>query len=102
MSPADPTQAPLPDDEPFDPDDDLDADPMRALLKRAAPALTPLPEKRMLAQVQRKLRARSNGKFYGDGWSTAQGRISYALIAMTMLVLVALAYLALGPTGMSR
>ena len=56
----------------------------------------------MLAAVQRKLRVRSKGKFYGDGWSTTQEKISYALVATIMLVVIAIAYFALGPTGVSR
>ena len=79
---------------------------MRALLKRslAAPeeALPePAKDAQLLASVQRKLRKRSRGKFYGDGWSTAQTRLNYALIAMVMLVTIVAVYLALGPTGFS-
>lgn len=55
----------------------------------------------LLASVQRKLRKRSKGKFYGDGWSTTQSRLNYALVAGVMLVTIALVYLALGPTGFS-
>jgi hypothetical protein len=78
-----------------------------------APALSALlkkslaqPEERaddakLLAAVQQKLRKRSKGKFYGDGWSTTQTRINYALIAGVMLVVIAAVYLAMGPTGFS-
>ena len=55
----------------------------------------------LLAAVQRKLRKRSKGKFYGDGWSTTQSRLNYALIASVMLVTIVAVYLALGPTGFS-
>lgn len=58
-------------------------------------------DKQLLAAVQRKLRKRSKGKFYGDGWSTSQSRINYALIAAVMLVTIVAVYLALGPTGIS-
>lgn len=70
-------------------------DAMRALLKRSLG--DPGPEKSVLHDVQRKLRKRSKGKFYGDGWSTGQERVSYALIAGLMLLVVAIAYFALGP-----
>lgn len=55
----------------------------------------------LLVSVQRKLRKRSKGKFYGDGWSTSQSRLNYALIAAVMLVTIVAVYLALGPTGFS-
>jgi hypothetical protein len=87
-------------DEELPPDADLDADPMRNLLKRSV--ATEKSDKPMLAEVQRKLRVRSKGKFYGDGWSTTQEKISYALVATIMLVVIAIAYFALGPTGVSK
>jgi hypothetical protein len=81
---------------------------MRALLKRSLAAREreealpePAKEAQLLASVQKKLRKRSRGKFYGDGWSTAQTRLSYTLIALVMLVTVVAVYLALGPTGFS-
>lgn len=55
----------------------------------------------MLPSVQRKLRVRSKGKFYADGWSTSQSKMNYALVAVIMLVVIAACYLALGPTGFS-
>ena len=82
--------------------DEQEDDAMRLLLKRAmAPESTPPPDKPMLTEVQRKLRVRSKGKFYGDGWSTTPVTINYGLIAVLMLLVVALAYFALGPVGMS-
>src|SRR5450432_4326061 len=81
---------------------DLDADPMRALLKRSMNTPDVAPEKPLLKEVQRKLRVRSKGKFYGDRWSTTPQKISYALIATVMLVVIVIAYFALGPTGISR
>ena len=103
MSETDEQKPPIEDEE-LPPGVDLDADPMRDLLKRAmaAPAAAPGPEKPILGEVQRKLRVRSKGKFYGDGWSTTQERVSYALVATVMLVVIAIAYFALGPTGISR
>lgn len=58
-------------------------------------------DKKLLEGVQRKLRKRSKGKFYGDGWSTSHSRLNYALIAAVMLVTIVAVYLALGPTGIS-
>ncbi|MDB4943555.1 MAG: hypothetical protein JWP97_3089 [Labilithrix sp.] len=55
----------------------------------------------LLASVQKKLRQRSKGKFYADGWSTSQSRVNYALVAGVMLVVIVAVYLALGPMGIS-
>ena len=79
---------------------------LSALLKRSlvtTEEVLPAPEKdaRLLASVQQKLRKRSKGKFYGDGWSTTQSRLNYGLIAAVMLVTIVAVYLALGPTGFS-
>jgi hypothetical protein len=81
------------------PDDDA----MRALLKRSIEAGAPAPPSSpdLLRGVQRKIRQRSRGKFFADGWSTSQSRVSYALVAAIMLVIIAVAYFALGPIGIS-
>jgi hypothetical protein len=71
-------------------------DPMRALLKRSmARDMENAPH--LLAGVQRRIRTRSRGKFFADGWSTTQARVSYALVGLVTLLLIVLAYLALGP-----
>lgn len=78
---------------------------LSALLKRSfdvqEPA-APLDDRKLLTGVQRRLRQRSRGKFYADGWSTTHSRINYALVALVMLVTIAVVYFALGPTGISR
>jgi hypothetical protein len=51
----------------------------------------------LLAGVQRRIRRRSRGKFFADGWSTGQVRIGYVLVALVTLLLVLVAYYALGP-----
>jgi hypothetical protein len=51
----------------------------------------------LLQGVQRRIRRRSRGKFFADGWSTGQARIGYVLVALVTLLLVAMAYFALGP-----
>jgi hypothetical protein len=83
---------------------DLDEnDPMSALLKRSLDSTekaTPPPQD-LLRGVQKRIRVRSRGKFYADGWSTSTSRVSYMLIAALMLLAVALAYFALGPMGVS-
>jgi hypothetical protein len=76
-------------------------DAMASLLKRSMPEPVAAEEPSILPQVQKKLRQRSRGKFYGDGWSTANSKVNYALVAVLMLVVVVACYLALGPVGMS-
>ena len=106
-------------DETKQPDDEAAVDEVElpafsALLKRSlqvsssdAPA-SEAPEKDdverdrlLLASLQKKLRQRSKGKFYADGWSTSQSRVNYALVAGVMLVVIVAVYLALGPMGIS-
>lgn len=53
---------------------------------------------RLLPGIQRKLRARSRGKFYGDGWSTARApRSTYLVTSLVMLALVAIVFMTLIP-----
>jgi hypothetical protein len=75
-------------------DDDPEDQAVRALLKRSL-ARDAQDAPNLLPGVQRRLRKRSRGKFFADGWSTANTRTSYALIGLSTLLLVALAYLAL-------
>lgn len=87
---------------------------LSALLKRSLsqPEPAPLPDaaaakepseqdRALLLAVQKKLRQRSKGKFYADGWSTSQSRVNYALVAGVMLVVIVAVYLAMGPMGIS-
>jgi len=81
--------------------DSKDEAALRALLKRSTPAPgAPTPD--LLKAVQRKIRRRSKGKFFADGWSTGAGGMSYMLVALAMLLVIAVAYFALGPVGVSR
>ncbi len=85
--------------QPHDSDPDPAAtDAVRSLVKRAlsdeaiggaAPDL--------LRGVQRRIRKRSRGKFFADGWSTSQSRLGYVLVALMTLLLVAVAYFVLSP-----
>lgn len=76
---------------------------VRALLQRSlASAEVDEPDAALLAGVQRRLRKRSRGKFYGDGWSTAHPRISYAVVAALMLLTIVAVWLVLGPTALPR
>ena len=87
-------------DEQFEPppDEQTDDEEVSALVRRAlsAEAITrDVPD--LLAGVQRRIRKRSRGKFFADGWSTGQARVGYVLAALLTLLLVLLAYYVLGP-----
>ena len=109
--PAEPGEAKAPD-APDAPEvvEEVEVPALSALLKRslrsaepdaAEPAKDVEKNRLLLASVQRKLRQRSKGKFYADGWSTSQSRVNYALVAGVMLVVIVAVYLALGPMGIS-
>ncbi len=72
---------------------------VRDLLRRAmsAGAMSSGEAPDLLAGVQKRIRKRSRGKFFADGWSTGQARMGYVLVALVTLLLVAVAYYALGP-----
>ncbi|MDP9151932.1 MAG: hypothetical protein M3O36_18575 [Myxococcota bacterium] len=87
--------------EPPEPADDDETRAIRDIVKRALSAerarrVTP----DILRGVQRRLRKRSRGRFFADGWSTVPTRVGYVLVALVTLLLVAVAYYALGPTGL--
>jgi hypothetical protein len=84
--------------------DSHDDDAMRALLKRSLDVKAPaaVPPRELLRGVQRRIRTRSRGRFFADGWSTSSSRVNYALVAVIMLIIVGIAYFALGPLGVSK
>ena len=78
----------------------LDEVDVRELLRSALapPRGAVAPE--LLRGVQRKIRKRSRGKFYGDGWSTARSpRSTYLITSLLMLLLMAVVYFTLIPWG---
>ncbi|GEM_PF-966135 len=97
-SPADQPDGPVSDAAPSSSAvvvDDVDLrDALRGALRPPAGAVAP----NLLKGVQRKLRVRSRGKFYGDGWSTAESpKTTYLITAIIMLVLIAVLFFALVP-----
>jgi hypothetical protein len=54
----------------------------------------------LVEAVQKTLRERSGGKFYGDGWSTTPKTRAYLFVALAMLVTVTLVYVLLGPVAL--
>ena len=83
-------------------EDEKEDNAMRDLLRRSLLPAAPSPEKPVLREVQRKIRQRSKGKFFSDGWSTAGSKVNYALVAVVMLLIVAIAYFALGPMSFTK
>ena len=86
-----------------DPGHDLDGtepseadDSMRSLLRGALREAAPAPN--VLAGVQRKIRERSKGKFYADGWSTAKAPLNtYLVTSLLMLAVLIVSYALLSP-----
>lgn len=80
--------------------DGLDEVDVRDLLRSA---LRPPPGSvapSLVRGVQKKLRTRSRGKFYGDGWSTARSpRGTYLVTTILMLVLLVFVFFVLIPWG---
>jgi hypothetical protein len=70
---------------------------VRSLLKRGG--VSPAPgEVDLLGGVQRKIRQRSRGRFYADGWSTGRAAVStYIVTALLMLGILLVAYFVLMP-----
>jgi hypothetical protein len=77
--------------------DSIESKKLSGLLKQAMGEPLTHDPRPLLQGVQRKLRQRSRGKFYGDGWSTSNTRINYILVAVIMLLILGVAYFALGP-----
>jgi len=77
-------------------------DPMAALLKRSLTEPASASSPSILRGVQRRIRKRSRGRFFADGWSTREGRVNHLLIAAAMLLILVVAYFALGPVGVGQ
>ena len=95
---APPTSSPERPDDDLPPEQMLDEVDVRDLLRGA---LRPPPGSvapSLLRGVQRRIRTRSRGKFYGDGWSTSRTpRSTYMMTSLIMLALLALMFLVLIP-----
>jgi hypothetical protein len=71
-------------------------DSLRSLLKGALREDVPAPN--VLAGVQKKIRERSRGKFYADGWSTARSPLNtYLITSLLMLAVLGVSYALLSP-----
>ena len=65
-----------------------DDDRLRSLVRGAMRDDTEAPD--VLAGFQKKVRERSGGKFYADGWSTSRNPPEYTYLITGILILVAL------------
>jgi len=91
-------EEPPPEDMPDDASG-LDEVDVRDLLRGALQA-PPAAPSNLLVGVQKRLRTRSRGKFYADGWSTTRSpRSLYLTTSVLMLVLIAFVFLVLIPWG---
>lgn len=78
----------------------LDDDEVRSLLRQAMSVDRTKKPPSVLPGVQKKLRQRSRGKFYADGWSTGRSpRSTYFVTSLVMLVVLIAMYFALIPGG---
>ena len=70
---------------------------LRSMLRGALREEGPPPN--VLAGVQKKIRERSRGKFYADGWSTAKHPPlnTYLITSLLMLAVLGLSYALLSP-----
>ena len=82
---------------------ELDEVDVRDLLRAALSPPPPKAAKKeddaiLLKGVQKRIRLRSKGKFYSDGWSTSRSpRSTYLVTSIFMLVLIAFVFLVLIP-----
>ena len=72
-----------------------DDEAVRTLLQRSLRKRLYSPN--LLAGIQHRIRQRSRGKFFANGWSVRQGGVGHVWIGLATLLLVAVAYCVLGP-----
>ena len=76
--------------------DESDQETVRSILRRAKIRRTP--EVDLLPGVQRRIRERSRGRFYADGWSRRGSATStYVVTSLLMLFILVLVYFVLVP-----
>lgn len=71
-------------------------DSLKSMLRGALREQEPPP--RVLPGVQKRIRERSGGKFYADGWSTAREPLNtYLITSLVMLAVLGICYALLAP-----
>jgi len=80
---------------------DIDAVDVRDLLRDALREPKRSASKKITAGVQKRIRQRSGGRFFADGWSTSrEPRALYLATSLLMLLVVVLAWFLLTPLGL--
>ena len=83
-------------EDPKPPSHDAVEEKVRSILHRAKIRRTP--EIDLLPGVQRRIRERSRGRFYADGWSRrATATSTYIVTSLLMLIILVLVYFVLVP-----
>jgi len=81
-----------------EPEPELDEVDIKDLLRAAMEDPPASQQPALLDGVQRKLRKRSRGRFYGDGWSiTPEPRGTYLVTSVIMLIVIGIVFLVLVP-----
>ncbi len=77
----------------------MDDQELKLLMRRALGEADEHSSVDVLSGVQQRLRERSEGKFYGDGWSTSRHPpfATYFITSLMMLAIVAIIYAILTP-----
>lgn len=77
----------------------LDDEALQRLMREAFRGRTDAPKVDVLGGVQQRLRERSQGKFYGDAWSTERKPpfATYFITSLMMLAIVVIIYAILTP-----
>ena len=79
--------------------DDVD---IKDLLRKALDPPAKTPQADILSGVQKRIRERSRGRFYADGWSTTLApRATFLVTSVIMLVVAVLVWYLLGPVDLS-
>jgi hypothetical protein len=95
------TRSPV-DDDGGQVDLELDDVDIKDLLRKALDPPAKAPKTDILSGVQRRIRERSRGRFYADGWSTTLApRATFLVTSVIMLGVAVLVWLLLGPVDLS-
>jgi hypothetical protein len=86
-----------PPPEPQTDSEESEQESVRSILRRAK--IRHPPEVDLLTGVQRRIRERSRGRFYADGWSRRTSPTStYVVTSLLMLIILSLVYFVLLPS----
>ena len=102
MSGEEKRPSPIPSDDAADEERELELDDVdvRDLLRSALS--TPPPKGDAIAEgVRRRIRERTRGRYFADGWSTSSApKATFLITSILMLIVLVLAWLLLTPRGL--